>query len=327
MRLHPRALVAATALFSLTLAGCSQGKPTEEASATSTPVATASAEQAPNVNRNYAGALPEVSGEFGVSATIGAGSGQAPGEIVAKTLQAGSGDEVKPDDVVLIHYAGTLWDGKEFDSSFKRGKENAPDPVLFSLNHLIKGWKYGLAGQHVGDRVQLVIPPEWGYGSQEQGPIPADSSLVFVVDIVDRADPQDLSALKDATDQGASLPSGVSVEGELGAEPKLTVDEGVKVPEKLTTVALAEGKGPILDKDEYVLVHMVSTPVPATQPASSSWQQGPAVPSQTPIGDTFNLAGHRIGSRLLVMVPAQDNSPTVISVIDLVAKASTKATK
>lgn len=327
MKLHPRTLVAATALFALTLAGCSQGKNTEESSATPSATASASAEETPNVNRNYDGALPEVTGEFAVSATIGAGSGEAPKEIIAKTLQPGSGEEVKADDVVLIHYAGALWDGKEFDSSFKRSNPDAPDPVLFSLNSLIKGWKYGLAGQHVGDRVQLVIPPEWGYGSQDQGSIPANSSLVFVVDIVDRADPQDLSALKDATDQNASLPAGVKVEGELGAEPQLTVGEDVQMPDKLTTIAISEGKGEVLQKEDYVLVHMVSSPVPPTQPAESSWKQGIAVPSQTPIGDTFNLAGHHIGSRLLVMVPEQGDTPAVISVIDLVAKASTKTAK
>lgn len=327
MKLPIRVIATVTALAALTLSGCSQGKGGNESSASASASTSAAATDAPAVNRNYKGALPAVKGEFAKSATIAAGSGDAPKEIVAKTLKAGDGEEVKADDVVMIHYAGALWNGTEFDSSFKRSTGDNPTPALFSLNNLIKGWKYGLAGQHVGDRVELVIPPEWGYGDKEQGSIPANSHLVFVVDIVNRVDPTDLSALKGAEDQKATLPTGITISGKLGEEPKLTVAEDAKLPDKLTTVVIAEGKGEMVDKTDHVVVHMVTTAVPSKGQAQSTWQQGQPIPTQQPIGDTLEIAGHHVGTRLLLLAPGEGNNPAAASVVDIVAKISSAPTK
>ncbi|OXN00261.1 FKBP-type peptidyl-prolyl cis-trans isomerase [Bifidobacterium vansinderenii] len=105
-----------------------------------------------------------------------------PGDqLVVQTLIKGSGKEVKDTDTVSANYTGWLAsNGKQFDSSWDRGA--ASD---FSLDQVIKGWKQGLAGQTVGSQVLLIIPADLAYGSTEQNGIPANSTLVFVVDILD----------------------------------------------------------------------------------------------------------------------------------------------
>ena len=102
------------------------------------------------------------------------------GGLVVQPLIKGEGAKVGEHQSVSANYTGWLAsDGKQFDSSWDRGQ--ASD---FSLDQVIKGWQQGLAGQTVGSQVLLVIPPDLGYGSQKQQSIPANSTLIFVVDIL-----------------------------------------------------------------------------------------------------------------------------------------------
>ncbi|WP_084105933.1 FKBP-type peptidyl-prolyl cis-trans isomerase [Demequina sp. NBRC 110056] len=100
-------------------------------------------------------------------------------ELIVQPLIEGEGDVVEATDTVVAHYTGWLWDGEQFDSSWDRGA-----PTAFSLTGVISGWTEGLAGQTVGSRVLLVIPPDMGYGAEGNASIPGDSTLVFVVDIL-----------------------------------------------------------------------------------------------------------------------------------------------
>jgi len=100
-------------------------------------------------------------------------------ELVAQTLIEGTGREVLPTDSLTVHYTGWLLDGTVFDSSWERF-----EPAFFPLNGVISGWQEGLAGQRVGSQVLLILPPEYGYGDRDMGTIPANSYLIFVVDIL-----------------------------------------------------------------------------------------------------------------------------------------------
>jgi FKBP-type peptidyl-prolyl cis-trans isomerase len=91
----------------------------------------------------------------------------------------GSGARPGPTDVVTVHYAGTLADGTEFDSSIKRG-----EPTSFPLNRVIKGWQEGVALMGVGDKVELAIPYQLAYGAEGKGPIPGAATLLFTVDLL-----------------------------------------------------------------------------------------------------------------------------------------------
>jgi peptidylprolyl isomerase len=105
----------------------------------------------------------------------------APTELKVAQLVKGAGEPVKAGDMVTMHYSGFIWaDGSKFDSSWDRG-----EPAQFAVpGQLIEGFGTGVVGQTVGSRVILVIPPSLGYGSEATGSIPADSTLIFVVDIL-----------------------------------------------------------------------------------------------------------------------------------------------
>ncbi|WP_456844344.1 FKBP-type peptidyl-prolyl cis-trans isomerase [Cellulomonas sp. P5_C6] len=103
----------------------------------------------------------------------------APTTLVAQTLIKGAGAPVTADQTLTVHYTGWLWDGTQFDSSWDRG-----EPATFALSGVIPGWTQGLTGQTVGSQVLLIIPPDLGYGATASGSIPANSTLVFVVDIL-----------------------------------------------------------------------------------------------------------------------------------------------
>lgn len=105
---------------------------------------------------------------------------EEPSELVIQPLLEGEGEEVTEDQTVTVQYSGCLLDGTSFDSSWSRGT-----PTSFPLNGVIPGWTNGIAGQKVGSQVLLVVPADQGYGDQENGAIPADSTLVFVVDILE----------------------------------------------------------------------------------------------------------------------------------------------
>nr|WP_086940691.1 FKBP-type peptidyl-prolyl cis-trans isomerase [Thaumasiovibrio occultus] len=91
----------------------------------------------------------------------------------------GEGAKPTADDVVEVHYVGTLIDGTEFDSSYSRQQT-----VSFPLNGVIRGWTEGLQLMPVGSKFKFVIPPELAYGAQNMPTIPANSTLVFEVELI-----------------------------------------------------------------------------------------------------------------------------------------------
>ncbi len=249
--------VAALAIAAtLGLAACSTPGSTDSSSQ-SGPESGSSAESGsdsgPEVDRNPTGELPKISGAFGEVPVMTPVEAEAPKVITVETLEKGDGAVVGVDDVVTVNYAGFLWDGTPFDSSFGRGA-----PSTFSLNSVIQAWKYGLADTKVGDRVLLIAPPEWGYGDQANGDIPAGSTLVFVVDIIEVFG-SDTSALESAELTDTPLPAGLIVEGELGEAPTVSFEDGVASPESEQTVVIAEGDGSVITADDTVVYHYLGT--------------------------------------------------------------------
>jgi len=96
-------------------------------------------------------------------------------------LRKGDGDKPKPTDQVKVHYRGTLLNGEEFDSSYKRGK-----PATFRLNAVIQGWQEGLQLMSPGSKYKFFIPAELGYGSRGAGNmIGPNATLIFEVELLD----------------------------------------------------------------------------------------------------------------------------------------------
>jgi len=103
----------------------------------------------------------------------------APSDLKVQTLLKGDGKVIGEDDAAIVRYTGVLWEtGEVFDSSWESGA------ALVLNQPMVEGFTQAVQGQTVGSQVLAVIPPDLGYGDQESGTIPANSTLVFVVDIV-----------------------------------------------------------------------------------------------------------------------------------------------
>ena len=96
-------------------------------------------------------------------------------------IKAGDGEEVHGGDYILIHYLGVLEDGTKFDSSYDRGQ---PFRTRIGVGEVIDGWDMGVIGMRVGGKRKLTIPPALGYGDRAVGSIPADSTLIFEVELL-----------------------------------------------------------------------------------------------------------------------------------------------
>lgn len=104
-------------------------------------------------------------------------------ELTVTTIQQGEGERaVQAGDSITVHYTGTLKDGTKFDSSLDRG-----EPFVFTVGvgSVIEGWDQGLLGMTVGEKRIIEIPSELAYGRQGSGSIPANSGLIFEVELLE----------------------------------------------------------------------------------------------------------------------------------------------
>jgi FKBP-type peptidyl-prolyl cis-trans isomerase FklB len=102
-----------------------------------------------------------------------------PSGLQYKVLAEGNGKMPKATDTVTVNYKGTLVDGTEFDSSYKRG-----EPATFPVSGVIKGWTEALQLMKEGAKWQLVIPSDLAYGERGGGPIGPNAVLIFEVELI-----------------------------------------------------------------------------------------------------------------------------------------------
>jgi FKBP-type peptidyl-prolyl cis-trans isomerase FklB len=102
-----------------------------------------------------------------------------PSGLQYKIIKQGTGPKPAATDTVVCNYRGTLLDGTEFDSSYKRGQ-----PATFALNQVIKGWTEAVQLMPVGSKWQLFIPADLAYGARAAGPISPNSTLIFDVELM-----------------------------------------------------------------------------------------------------------------------------------------------
>ena len=120
-----------------------------------------------------------------------------PSGLQYKVIKEGTGDTPTADDKVKTHYRGTLIDGTEFDSSYKRNR-----PAEFPVKGVIKGWTEALQLMKVGGKWELYIPADLAYGERGRPSIPANSTLIFEIELLEivKVDPA-------ANKAGASQPT------------------------------------------------------------------------------------------------------------------------
>jgi peptidylprolyl isomerase len=141
-------------------------------------------------------------------------------------IPEGDGELAKDGDLVFVHYSGSLEDGSVFDSSHDRG-----EPISFKLGagQVIAGWEEGIKMLRKGDKATFIIPPQLAYGENAIGPIPANATLTFSLELIDIVNPA----------------APLNAEGLKG----ITTENGVKI------FVFREGDGAKLDSNMRVKVH------------------------------------------------------------------------
>ncbi len=268
----------AALLFALALAlaacGSNAASDTETAEATETteaPVAT----EAPTVEEAEEPATGSNDEINGGKPEVEIPAGDAPTELGIDDLIEGDGAEVAAGDLLVMHYVGVLHaNGEQFDASWDRGST-----FNFTLGQgrVIQGWDEGIVGMKVGGRRLLNIPSAQAYGSNSQGGIPADSALVFVVDLVDAISPP-------AEIENADAPV---------TELEVTVIE--------------EGDGDVITAESFVDIHYQLMAQSTGTLIESSWVGGQSLPfpmATPPIpGWGEALLGKRAGDSLRIVIP------------------------
>ncbi len=113
------------------------------------------------------------------SAYAAAGTETLPSGVTVTQIKEGTGAQPTATDTVTVNYRGTLADGTEFDSSYKRGT-----PASFPLRQVVPCWTQRLQKMKVGEKARLVCPPATAYGERGVGPIPPNSTLTFEVELL-----------------------------------------------------------------------------------------------------------------------------------------------
>ena len=164
-----RVLTAIAACLALAIAGCGSG----DTSSTEAPTSASTATAKPDRPIQPRG-----------KPTVTVPSGPPPRRLVKKDLIEGRGPPAKAGDEVGIQYVGVLYaTGKQFAAS--SGSRDAP--VVFTLGDpgVTVGWNRGIEGMKLGGRREVIIPPRFGYGSERVGSVPSNSTLVYVIELVD----------------------------------------------------------------------------------------------------------------------------------------------
>ncbi len=176
-------LLAAVPAGLVTLAGCGDDE-SDTSKAGASPSPSASSVPPPKI---VDGPLPAVTSgtKFGEKPAVAKGPGDPSKDLAVKTLIAGSGRTVAENDFIRANYLGQIWStAKVFDNSYDRER---PLVMQLAQGSIIDGWRYALAGKKTGSRVEIAVPPTWGYGKQgnARAGIKGTDTLVFVIDLIE----------------------------------------------------------------------------------------------------------------------------------------------
>ncbi|MGA5021023.1 FKBP-type peptidyl-prolyl cis-trans isomerase [Streptomyces griseoincarnatus] len=281
------------------------------------------------------GPLPAITAgtRFGEKPTVAKGSGEPSKDLAVKTVIAGGGRTIAENDFVVAHYLGQVWStAKVFDNSYDR-KE--PLAIQLAQGAIIDGWRYGLVGKKAGSRVQMAIPPTWGYGEQgnAQAGIKGTDTLVFVVDVQDTFNAKSSAKGTDVAQDNIDLPKvGTNTDGKA---PSIEVPDS-DAPKKLVANYVIEGDGEKVGAEDSVLVQYKGVLWDGGKEFDSTYGRGQLTSfslQQVVKGWAQGLTGKKVGSRVLIVIPPElgygDNPPqgseikkdsTLVFSVDILAK-------
>ncbi|MFD3700904.1 FKBP-type peptidyl-prolyl cis-trans isomerase [Streptomyces sp. NPDC058646] len=253
--------------------------------------------------KNGAPAITE-GAKFGEKPALAKGKGGPPKELKVVTISEGDGPVLKKGDLAQVNYYGQVWDGTEpFDESFSKGKTF---DVTLGAGKVIPGWDQGLEGRKVGSRVELVIPPNLGYGEKGSPPdIKPNATLVFVVDIVKGVAIPASATGKEVAQDNKDLPKvGTGTDGK---DVPVTVPKDVAEPAKLVSSYVIEGDGPAVKDTDTVVVKFHGKTWKDDKTFEDMYAKGmsdtwPLEQLQVK-GLKDGLVGKKAGSRILLVIP------------------------
>jgi len=205
-----------------------------------------------------------------------------PSGLKYKLLELGTGKQVLAGDMVTVHYTGTLPDGTKFDSSKDR---NQPFSFKVGGGQVIVGWDEGLRLLNVGDKAILTVPSGLGYGERAVGKIPANSTLIFEIEVIETKSPV------------IAVP--YSIEG----KEVLTTASGLKY------VYIEKGNGPQAENGKTVDVHYTGYLMDGRK-FDSSVERGD--PISFPLGQGMVIKGWeegialmKVGDKMRIIIPSE----------------------
>jgi peptidylprolyl isomerase len=276
------------------------------------------------------GPVPGVTGRFGSDPLINIPAGSPSSQLIVQTVITGHGPVVQPDDYVLFNVEGKVWAGDRevVDSYTDRQPQGLP------LATGLPAWRH-LAGQRVGSRVLMVVPPRYGFGHKgdPQANIMSTDTLVFVFDLLG-ATPQRGHATGTAMPYRPGPAQPQVAEGSHG--PVVGIPAKATPPSKLVRQVLIRGHGKPLQTGQTVVVQYTGVVWRTGKVFDSSWARG--FPESFVLGSgqvlpgwETGLRGLPVGSRVLLILPPKlgygqaGNPPdvgahdTLVFVIDILA--------
>ncbi|MFK4112731.1 FKBP-type peptidyl-prolyl cis-trans isomerase [Streptomyces sp. NPDC002176] len=307
-------LLAAVPAGLVTLAGCGDGD-SKSSEASASPSPSASSPPPPKI---VDGPLPAITAgtKFGQKPTVAKGSGDPSKDLAVKTVIAGNGRTVAENDFIQANYLGQIWSsGKVFDNSYDR------NPLVLQLaqGSIIDGWRYALTGKKIGSRVEIAVPPTWGYGpsGNEQAGIKGTDTLVFVIDLLDSFNAKSSAKGKEIPQTDAALPKvATNTDGNL---PKVTLPKS-DPPKKLVSNYVLEGDGDEVTKKQAILCQFQGLEWQGGRTFQKTYGSGRLSQfsveqmEQVVKGLAQGVTGKKVGSRVLIVVPPDlgygDNPPS-----------------
>ncbi|MFZ4155961.1 FKBP-type peptidyl-prolyl cis-trans isomerase [Streptomyces pseudogriseolus] len=329
-----RSLLIAVPAGLATLAACGDDK-SDSGKASETASPSAPEESAAPSPKIVEGPLPAITAgtKFGEKPTVAKGSGDPSKDLAVKTVIAGGGRTIAENDFVVANYLGQVWStAKVFDNSYDRKQ---PLAIQLAQGTIIDGWRYGLVGRKTGSRVQMAIPPTWGYGDQgnAQAGIKGTDTLVFVVDVEDTFNAKSSAKGTDVAQDNIDLPKvGTNTDGKA---PSIEVPDAA-APKKLVANYVIEGDGAKVGAEDSVLVQYKGVLWDGGKEFDSTYGRGQLTSfslQQVVKGWAQGLTGKKVGSRVLIVIPPElgygDNPPqgsgiqkdsTLVFSVDILAK-------
>ncbi|RZU28633.1 peptidylprolyl isomerase [Streptomyces sp. BK022] len=264
------------------------------------------------------GPLPAITAgtKFGEKPTVAKGTGEPSKDLAVRTVIAGNGRAVAENDFIKANYLGQIWSsGKVFDNSYDR----SPLVLQLAQGSIIDGWRYALTGKKIGSRVEIAVPPTWGYGpsGNEQAGIKGTDTLVFVIDLLDSYNTKSSAKGKEVPQTDPALPK-VATNTD-GNQPKVTLPKS-DPPKKLVSNYILEGDGDEVTRKQAVLCQFQGLEWQGGRTFQKTYGSGRLSQfsveqmEQVVKGLAQGITGKKVGSRVLIVVPPDlgygDNPPS-----------------